>query len=596
MTNSTIDVSDAYSQPDEAAWISNRWDKWDGQRQGWKQNMAELDKYLYATDTTTTTNNSLPWKNSTTLPKLTQIMDNLHSNYISSIFPNDKWLLWEAHDSDSAKKQKVKNITAYMENKTRLGGFRQKVSQLLLDYIKGNCFSTISFEKRHHLYEDTDSIIPTFIGPKAVRINPFDIVFNPTVANFEDSPKIIRSLKSIGELLSIAESNPEQMFWKDVVEDHLTKGAVINGAKQDENEKRDQYMVDGFGSLDEYYNGEMIEILEFYGDYYDRVSGELHKNRMITVAGRSYVARNIPITTYGGQAPIFHSSWRTRPDNLWGMGPLENLVGMQYRIDHLENLKADAMDLIVHPPLKVIGEVEEFQWGPNAIIHIDENGDVQEVAKSLNAIVIADNQIAELEERMELYAGAPREAMGVRSPGEKTKFEVSTLQNAAGRIFQEKTTHFEITTLEPLLNAMFEISVRNFDGSDVVSVLDKDLGSTEFLNLTAADITAKGIIRPIGARHFAQQAQDLQNLLGLTASPIWAKIEPHTSSIALTEYINDSLSITAYNLFRPHVGIMEAQEIQSMMNQAQEDLEVEATAPTAPETVPQEGQQGELPV
>ena len=491
MTNSTIDVSNAYSQENEAAWISNKWDQWDNQRETWKQGISELNKYLYATDTTTTTNQSLPWKNSTTLPKLTQIMDNLHSNYISSIFPNDKWLLWEAHDKDSANKEKVKNITAYMENKTRLGGFRQKVSELLMDFIKGNSFSTISFEKRHNLHEDTNTIVPTFIGPKAVRINPYDIVFNPTVANFEDSPKIIRSLKSIGELLTLAESNPEQMFWKDVVQDHLDKGVKIAGAKSDEQEKRDQYMVDGFGSLDEYYNGEMIEILEFYGDYYDKVTNELHKNRMITIAGRSYVARNISIQTYGGQAPIFHSGWRTRPDNLWAMGPLENLVGMQYRIDHLENLKADAMDLIVHPPLKIIGEVEEFQWGPNSVIHIDENGDVQEISKSLNSIVIADNQIAELEERMELYAGAPREAMGVRSPGEKTKFEVSTLQNAAGRIFQEKVTHFEITTLEPLLNAMFEISVRNFDGSDIVSVLDKDLGSKTFLENTANDITAK---------------------------------------------------------------------------------------------------------
>jgi hypothetical protein len=27
------------------------------------------------------------------------------------------------------------------------------------------------------------------------------------------------------------------------------------------------------------------------------------------------------------------------------MGPLDNLVGLQYRIDHLENAKADALDL-----------------------------------------------------------------------------------------------------------------------------------------------------------------------------------------------------------------------------------------------------------
>lgn len=48
-----------------------------------------------------------------------------------------------------------------------------------------------------------------------------------------------------------------------------------------------------------------------------------------------------------GKTSIVHAGWRYRPDNLWAMGPLDNIVGMQYRIDHLENLKADAMDLAV---------------------------------------------------------------------------------------------------------------------------------------------------------------------------------------------------------------------------------------------------------
>src|SRR5690606_30753135 len=163
--------------------------------------------------------------------------------------------------------------------------------------------------------------------------------------------------------------------------------------------------VDGFGNLYEYYNSEFVEILEFYGSYHNNDTGVLETNRMVTVVDRTIEVRNVPIQTYDGQAPIFHVGWRLRPDNLWAMGPLDNLVGMQYRIDHLETLKADAMDLTVHPPLKIIGEVEEFIWGPGVPIHIDENGDVQELGKNLNAIIIADNQIADLENKMELYAG-----------------------------------------------------------------------------------------------------------------------------------------------------------------------------------------------
>ena len=71
--------------------------------EGWK----ELRNYIYATDTRTTSNSKLPWTNSTTTPKLTQIADNLHANYFSALFPQKRFFRFEAHDEDSStKKQK----------------------------------------------------------------------------------------------------------------------------------------------------------------------------------------------------------------------------------------------------------------------------------------------------------------------------------------------------------------------------------------------------------------------------------------------------------------------------------------------------------
>ena len=136
------------------------------------------------------------------------------------------------------------------------------------------------------------------------------------------------------------------------------------------------------------------------------------------------------------------------------MGPLDNLVGLQYRIDHLENLKADAMDLAVHPPVVVYGDVDPFDWGPGVQIPIVSDGKIEELGKNLNSIITADQQIATYEQKMEEYAGAPKQAMGIRTPGEKTAFEVQQLENAAGRIFQEKVTQFEMMMVEPVLNLM----------------------------------------------------------------------------------------------------------------------------------------------
>lgn len=579
-SDKVVELGTHLEQDHTAAWVANLWTNWNNQRQKKMDQWQELKEFLFATDTTTTTVGRLPWTNTTTTPKLCQIRDNLHSNYLSALFPNDKWLQWQAYTKEDAARQKAQAIRAYMDNKTREGGLRQKVSQLLLDYIDyGNAFAMASFESRYNTRPD-GSLVPSFTGPTAERISPEDIVFNPLATSFDKTPKIVRSMKTLGELKRLAQTNPDYAFWADVVARREMIRANYGGFKVEDFQKASQYSIDGFGNLHEYYLSNYVEILEFYGDTHDEHTGELKVNRMVTIADRCVIARDAEIMTYDGKAPIYHTSWRKRPDNLWGMGPLDNLVGMQYRIDHLENLKADALDLSVFPPLKIKGEVEEFEWAPRAEIHVDENGDVDEVSRSLNGVIAADNQIEMLEARMEMYAGAPREAMGIRTPGEKTAFEVQQLNNAAGRIFQEKVTSFEIELLEPLLNGMLEQAVRNFDNVDIIRTIDSDLGVTQFRQITVDDITAKGIIRPIGARHFAQQAQELQNLVGVSSSPLWPLVAPHTSGKALTKFIEDVTSMHGYALFRDNVAIIEQQETARIAQQAQEDLEVEATGPS----------------
>lgn len=586
-------MSDAVAQiqavlkPEETAkWVSHLWTTYNNQRQGKLNDYQELKEYLFATDTRSTANQVLPWKNSTTIPKLTQIRDNLHSNYISAMFPNDKWLQWQAYTKESAKIEKARTITSYMQNKIRESNFETECSRLILDYIDyGNAFATVVYQRKVADRESGEKVAQ-YIGPRLVRISPEDIVFNPMASSFEDSFKIVRSTTTLGELKKRALTNPDEAYLMKVVDNRQAMRELLAGYNRDDWGKAQQYSVDGFGSLYEYYMGHYVEILEFYGDYHNSETGELELDRLITVADRCITLRNVEIPTYNSKAPIHHVGWRQRPDNLWAMGPLDNLVGMQYRIDHLENLKADALDLTVHPPLKIIGEVEEFVWGPGVPIHIDENGDVQPLSKELNSIIITDQQIQNYMDQMELMAGAPREAMGVRSPGEKTAFEVQTLDNAAGRIFQEKAKNFEINMIEPCLNDMLEQSRRFMDATEVIRVVDNSIGVQKFKSITKEDITASGVLRPVGARHFSQQATELQNILGIANTPIWQLVLPHTSGIALTEFINDVTNVRAYNIFSPNVAVTEQAETQGLMDQVGEELEVQAQTPADPESLP----------
>jgi len=263
------------------------------------------------------------------------------------------------------------------------------------------------------------------------------------------------------------------------------------------------------------------------------------------------------------------------------MGPLSNLVGLQYRLDHLENLKADLFDLAAAPPLVIKGNVDEFEWGPFAKVYMDENGSV-DLMRVESAAFSAGIDIENIKRNMEEFAGAPREAMGIRTAGEKTAFEVQTLSNAGNRIFQEKITNFEINILEPLLNAMLELARRNLDGTDIIRVMDNDIGTENFLSVTKEDITANGKLRPIGARHFASQAQLVQNLTSLSNTPIWQATLPHLSSISLAKLVEDVMGLSRFALFQENIAITEQQETQRLANQSQEDLQMEQSTEVEP--------------
>jgi hypothetical protein len=583
MSTKVVEVDSVFLQDGESAWVSNLWDVYHQARSDKLAEWLELRNYIFATDTSTTSNAVLPWKNSTTTPKLCQIRDNLHSNYISALFPNDNWLSWRAYNENSSIITKARSIEAYMTNKCNQSHFRNTVSKLVYDYIDyGNAFATVEWVSQFQNKGKMLAPTKVYVGPRLIRISPMDIVFNPLADDFSQTYKIIRSVKTIGEIYKLVETNPEQTRWKEFLARRHKIAMKCAGMSTEDFQKQCGYSADGFGDMKQYFQGELVEILEFYGDYYDPTSGKLTQDVVITIADRSFTVRNEPQESWFGIAPIWQVGWRFRQDNLWAMGPLDNLVGMQYRIDHLENLKADAMDLVVHPPLAIVGEVEEFVWGPGEEIHLDEGGSIQALTKDLSGLAVANNEIANLEAKMELYAGAPREAMGMRTPGEKTALEVQTLNNASGRIFQEKTSQFETELLEPSLNGMLELSVRNLDTTDTIEVLNDELGFTVFRTITRNDITASGILRPIGARHFTKQAQDVQNLTQLMQTPLGQSSMPHLSGKAAYKLIEDISNMTQYKLFSDFVAIAEQREQATHTNVAQEGFLSENTQSLPP--------------
>jgi len=561
----TLDIHNLVDPDSKATEIAKMWDEWNGYRKGWMDEKREIRNYVFATDTRTTSNSKLPWSNSTTMPKLCQIYDNLNANYTAALFPNSRWMSWKAVDRESNTLAKRTIIQDYMEAKVRQTQFQNTVDRLLDDFVlTGNCFATVDYEYDATDYDD-GSFSVHYAGPTLVRISPYDIVFDPTAASFHKTPKIVRTLKKIGEVKAMVEDGETQ--YKAVFDRIMTNRGEVGSASQ--YDKADGFIADGFGSIDNYYNSSYVELLTFYGDLYDSFNDKLHKNRIITIVDRAYVIDDVENPSWLGGTPIFHAGWRSRPDNLWAMGPLDNLVGLQYRIDHLENLRADVFDQIALPMLKIRGDVEDFDYEPGGRVYIGEEGDVAPLVPDSTALN-ADLQIRELERKMEEMAGAPRMAMGIRTPGEKTAFEVQTLDNAANRIFNHKASKFEQEFLEPALNAMLEAGRRNLSSYDTIQTVGPN-GVEIFQEITREDINGNGKIIPMGARHFQERAHRVQTLTQLMQVKQDPSVAPHISGIEIARILSEELDEPA--IFGENIAIKEQGETQTAMMDAQANVE-----------------------
>lgn len=580
-------IDEILTPDDMASEISNRWMEWDNYRQVKVDEWKEIQKYLFATDTTKTEVKKLPWSNKTTIPKLCQIRDNLYANYTLAQFPKRKWVTWEGNTLNDESSEKKEVIESYMTWAIDRNEFYDEMFKAILDYIDyGNCFVMPCWVDQRVELEDKTQV--GYVGPSLKRISPLDIVFNPTASNFISAPKIIRSIVSIGEVKAILDQqtgDPEEKERAQELWDYMNE---VRGRVEQypfsTTTKDTIYDIAGFNTYQAYLESGYAEILTFYGDMYEHAApgkpAKLLKNHIIQVVDRHKILCKKPNPSYFGYAPIYHCGWRLRPDNIWAMGPLDNLIGMQYRIDHLENMKADVFDLIAYPPLKIKGYVEDFKWGPFEKIYVgDADGDVDLISPDVQALN-ADNQISILEMKMEEMAGSPREAMGFRTPGEKTKYEVQRLENAASRIFQSKISQFERQITENVLNSMLELARRNADPT-TIRTIDPEFKIAVFQSLTKEDLTGNGRIRPVAARHFAEQAELIQNLTGFYSSVPGQdpSVLAHFSSVNTARLFEHVLNIEDYGIVEPYIRITEQSQAQQLMNVQDEQSAIETQTP-----------------
>lgn len=181
---------------------------------------------------------------------------------------------------------------------------------------------------------------------------------------------------------------------------------------------------------------------------------------------------------------------------------------------------------------------------------------------------------------MELFAGAPTESRGVRSPGEKTAFEVGTLDNNASRMFIDKVRNFELM-LEQLLKEFQELLLLNFEDEDYALIFDDIEGKESLQTLSELDIQARGEFVATGSRHWERRRRltaEMQNFMqGPFQDP---KIRMHVSGEHLANAMEKLLNWDDSKIIEPFAGVKEDVQAQAIAAAEQKQLQ-EATGQDA---------------
>ncbi len=536
--------------------IAGLYRDWNDQRTVALNLGQEVRSMVFATDINTTSSSNIDTKNRTHIPKLTELSDTLQSNYWDAIFGESKFFVFSGTTEND--RIRAKKIEAWIRSKLETKKFRQKEGRALTaDFVVyGNCFFEVDY-----IVELDDFNNEVYKGVIIRRVSPLDIVFDAKAPSFKDSAKIQTKRIHLADLAELSVKFPSLKFDKTLIAKIIKSRQTGYVEDWVETLHAENLSMDGYGDYEEYFKKDFVTVRVYRGDVYNPKTGKVQKHRIVWTIDDLHVILNMINPSPTGYDGLHHVGWRQRPDNLWGMGALDNLAGMQYRVNKVENLKSDILDLCAFPiTVHKGGQTLDDLGGiyrPGNLIELDIDEEI--TFESPNPIILqyGDAHIAQYFKLMEDFAGAPPESRGIRSPGEKTKAEVQMLDSKGAKIFRDKSKVFETALEEALLEA-FELTLLNFDGEDYVDIFDDIQGKDMLQALALEDIKAHGTFIAMGSKHWDRKNKRKAELDSLIATVFsQPKYAPHVSGWEVMQTINSDYELEETGIVAQFKGIKE---------------------------------------
>ena len=282
------------------------------------------------------------WNCKIQLPEIYELAQTLKSHLVQNLYSHPEAMFDVSGSSFEsqkfANKQKAMLVNTFEQMK--IGDEMEKIIDSVVETGEVTLF--VGWETKtkqirraltlkEQLENETDAAFKVedkviYDNAKIRFINYEDFVFDSNGAdNWDSCPKIYRTYQTFDEIksnLSNNKLNQEKL--------ELLKGVVANKNKQKDN-----------------YSIPKIEVLEYWGDI-ELPTGEILKNQLISVAGRSAIIRfeDNPFVIN----PFIHANIIENPTTGRGISPLRVALILNNISSTILNKQLDALALMMNPP------------------------------------------------------------------------------------------------------------------------------------------------------------------------------------------------------------------------------------------------------
>lgn len=406
------------------------------------------------------------WRSQIYIPLSYEAATNIYSNLKRAIFPTDSSFFTVEPKNDMTK-DLANTIRALLLYQLDEMGFITKFGSFLKQLVViGNSAAAVYWKHITRkevkplevpVYDEEGNLIATEIqnievdkviydGPEFETINMFDIVFDPSQANWQNGLVIHRTYRSYEQV----KNNPVYKNTKELKNS--------NAKPSDSNICSINKAFDM--NIDNTKQDNMVKLYSAYGDFV--VDGKVYYDYIAVVANDEYLIRFEP-NPYGDK-PFIFTTYESVPNEPYGIGVIEPGLGIQYLVNTFSNQKADVLSLLINGMWAYVDDgiidPEEIVARPGALIAVKDPNNIKPLHPD-TSVALSYNEIAQLKAEYQEVTGATKYFTGGSSLDfRKTATEVSALQSAGLVRFSEVIQNIEENALKRSINLVMTYNER----------------------------------------------------------------------------------------------------------------------------------------